>query len=95
MIEIKREGNDQKGEFVLYEDGERAGRMTYEKEDENRILVAHTNVDEKFGGRGFAGKLMDKMVEYARENKLKIHPTCSYVVHKFEKDESLNDVLAE
>lgn len=95
MTEIKREGTDQKGEFVLYEEGERAGRMTYEKEGENQIVVAHTNVDEKFGGRGLAGKLMDKMIEYARENNLKIHPTCSYVVHKFDKDESINDVLAK
>lgn len=95
MTEIKREGNNEKGEFVLYEDGEKAGRMTYEKEGDHQILVAHTNVDEKFGGRGLAGKLMDEMVAYARKEKLKIHPTCSYVVRKFEKDEGIRDVLAE
>ncbi len=95
MTEIKREGDNQKGEFVIYENDKRAGRMTYEKEQENQIIVEHTNVEEEFGGRGLAGKLMDKMVEYARENNLKINPSCSYVQHKFKKDEAIRDVLAE
>ena|SRR5699024_9690863 len=95
MITIKREGTDQKGEFVIFEDDKRAGRMTYEKEKENQIIVEHTNVEEEFGGKGLAGKLMDKMVEYARGNQLKINPSCSYVQHKFKKDESIRDVLAD
>lgn len=95
MIEVKRVGNDQKGEFLVYEDGKKAGYMTYEKQGENRIVIEHTVVDEAFGGRGLAGKLMDKAVEYARENNLKIVPVCSYVQHKFKKDPSIHDVLAE
>lgn len=95
MSEIKREGDERQGEFVIYENGQRAGRMTYEKQNENRILVAHTNVDEEFSGRGLAGKLMDEMVKYARENKYKIVPACSYVQRKFEKDDNIQDVLAK
>lgn len=95
MTEVKREGNDQKGEFHVYEDQKKAGYMTYEKQGENRIVIAHTVVDEEFGGRGLAGKLMDSAVEYARENNLKIVPVCSYVQHKFKKDKSIHDVLAE
>lgn len=95
MIEIKTEGNDKKGEFVIYQDGQRAGRMTYEKRgDDNQIYIEHTNVDEAFGGKGLAGKLFDYAIDYARKNDLKIVPFCTYVIHKFKKDESTHDVLS-
>lgn len=56
------------------------------------IDAPHTEVDKEYGGQGIAGKLVDKLVEYARENKKKIIPTCHYIKNKFEKDEKYKDV---
>jgi len=95
MSEIKREGNDHKGKFVLYEGDEEAGFITYEKKDDNKIATDETRVYDKFEGKGLAKKLVMKAVDYARENNLKIIPVCPYVEHRFERDEGIKDVLAE
>lgn len=42
--------------------------------------VYHTEVSEVLKGQGIAGKLLEKMVDYARVNKLKIIALCPYVV---------------
>lgn len=59
------------------------------------IDAPHTEVDKEYGGQGIAGKLVDKLVEYARENKKKIIPSCPYIRDKFEKDDSYEDVYAK
>ena len=56
------------------------------------IDAPHTEVDKEYGGQGIAGKLVDKLVDYARENNKKIIPTCPYIKNKFEKDDKYKDV---
>lgn len=51
-------------------------------------------MDAAYGGRGLAGKLVDLVVAYARDENLKIIPTCPYVAKKFDKDQSYKDVDA-
>ncbi len=43
---------------------------------------------------GVARKLLDVLVEFAREKQLKIVPTCSYVEVMFKRDQSFADVVA-
>lgn len=95
MSKIERKGDDQEGRFIILEEGEKAGYITYKKEGEDKIVIEHTVVEEEFGGRGLAKKLVMKTVDYARENDLKIVPVCSYVQHRFDKDEEIRDVLAK
>ena len=59
---------------------------------ENLIDAPHTEVDKKYGGQGIAGKLVDELVQYARDENKKIIPTCPYIKDKFEKDEKYKDV---
>lgn len=56
------------------------------------IEANHTEVDKEYSGKGIAGILVDKLVEYARLENKKIIPTCSYIRNKFEKDEKYKDV---
>ncbi|MDY3006521.1 GNAT family N-acetyltransferase [Anaerococcus porci] len=58
----------------------------------NVIDAVHTGVEKEYGGQGIAGKLVDKLVDYARENNKKIIPSCPYIRDKFEKDDSYDDV---
>lgn len=95
MTNIKREGTQEKGKFIIYEEGEKAGEMLFYLDDQHRMVIDETHVDKKFGGRGLAKQLVDEGVAYARENKLKIVPECPYVQHRFKRDESIRDVLAE
>lgn len=71
-------------EYELRQDG-----YYYDKEGKNlaRIQwrieqgvmhITHTIVDPSLQGQGVARKLLEKAVSYAKENKLQIHPICSY-----------------
>ena len=68
--------------------------MTFTWAGEAKFVIDHTGVKEKFGGKGLAKKLVMAGVEYARENDKKIIPLCPYAKARFDRDESLKDVLA-
>lgn len=88
-MEILIEENEGKGR-AYFED---LAEMTFIKEGKESIIIDHTLVDEKLRGQGAARKLLDAVVNYARERNLKIIPVCSYAKSIFEKDESIRDVL--
>ena len=92
MTKIVQEDDGKKGRFVIYEDDEYAGEMTYTWAGETRFIIDHTVVEEKFGGKGFGKKLVMKAVELAQENNIKIMPLCTYAKKVFDKDESLNNI---
>ena len=94
MAKIEREDNGKKGRFVFYENGEEAGEMTFTWADKETFSIDHTGVEEKYSGQGFAKQLVMAGVEYARKNNLKIIPYCPYAKRRFERDESIRDVLA-
>ena len=43
------------------------------------IDITHTIVPKPIGGRGIAADLVKEALEYAKENGMKVIPTCSYV----------------
>jgi predicted GNAT family acetyltransferase len=60
------------------EDGQEAF-ITFGVEKEKKVLVVSTTyVPENHRGKGLAGKLSQKLVEFADENGYKIYPLCSY-----------------
>lgn len=91
---IKQENNEKNGRFVIYDNNQEAGEMTYVWAGDDKFIIDHTNVDEKYSGKGYAKQLVMAAVEYARENQLKIIPLCPYAKSRFEKDSSIHDVLA-
>ena len=94
MAKIEREDNGKKGRFIIYENDEEAGEMTFTWAGKEKFIIDHTGVEEKFGGKGLAKQLVMAGVEYARKNELKIIPLCPYAKKTFDKDKSLEDVLA-
>lgn len=94
MVKINVEDNGKTGGFVLLEDGKQAGKMTFNWDGDNKIIIDHTIVDKEYGGKGYAKQLMSKAVAFAREKEVKIVPECSFVEAMFEKDESIQDVRA-
>ena len=64
--------------------------LTY-KRDGNVLIADHTFVSEELRGQGVAEKLFNEIVSFARENDLKIHAVCSYIVRKFE-NETYSDI---
>ena len=73
-----------RGELQLHSDGVKAGKMDISIQG-GLLVIYHTEVSEEFGGRGFAKILLDKAVNHARENGLKIAPLCPYVYGQFKR----------
>ncbi len=92
MAEIRQEDNGKKGRFTIYEAGEFAGEMTYTWAGESRIIIDHTGVDDRFGGKGFGKQLVMEAVAYARQTGIKILPLCPFAKRVFDKESSLSDV---
>ena len=84
---IKREDNGKKGRFVIYDNDKIAGEMTYTWAGKDKFIIDHTEVDEKYNGKGYAKHLVMAGVEFARENNVKIIPLCSYAKSRFDRDE--------
>lgn len=92
-MQFQHQDNSQNGEFfALNNSGERIAEISYIWRSEQQIIANHTWVDDSLRGQGVARQLLDVLVEFAREKKLKIVPTCSYVDVMFRRDKSLADV---
>lgn len=82
-IELKLEQNG-KGAFVIEEAGERIAEMVIGISGSN-MTVFHTEVSDKLKGQGVASRLLETMVAYAREHKLKVIALCPYVSAQFKR----------
>jgi predicted GNAT family acetyltransferase len=71
-MEIQQEDNGKKGVFFIEENGEVVAEMTYVWSGEDKIIIDHTEVSEKLGGKGIGKQLVHKAVEMAREKHIKI-----------------------
>lgn len=70
-------------------------KMSFVPTGETQIIVDHTSVGDEFRGQGVGDQLLEKMVEYARENHLKVKPLCPFVKARMAKyPKKYGDVLA-
>ena len=89
-ITVVYEENAQRS--AAYSGGELIGECEYRVSD-NTWTVYHTGVRPDFGGQGIARKLVEKVIEAARGNNVKIVPLCSYVKKMMVGKEEYSDVL--
>ncbi|RYF25294.1 MAG: N-acetyltransferase [Flavobacteriales bacterium] len=72
------------GAFVIMDGDEQVAEMVL-KVDEQQLIVYHTEVAQQAEGKGLAKEMLNAMVAYARENKLKVVPLCPYVHAQFKR----------
>ncbi|RDW20319.1 GNAT family N-acetyltransferase [Oceanobacillus arenosus] len=68
--------------------------MTFVQSGVKRIVIDHTYVTEELRGQGVASELLEQVVLFAREEKLRILPLCPYAKHKLENNEAYLDILS-
>ena len=74
------------------EGGKRVAEMVFSVEKDN-LTVYHTEVSETLKGKGVSTRLLETMVKYVRENKLKVIPLCPYVNVQFKRHpDQYNDI---
>lgn len=93
-MEIKHKENDSRGMFYMENEKGIYAELTYNKQDNNILIIDHTEVNEELEGQGLATKLVKKTVDFARENQLKIDPLCPFAEVQFERNKSYEDVRA-
>lgn len=93
MITIAHIELDHKGYFKAEEDGKEAGRITYTRANNDRMIMDHTEVSDAFRGRNVGKLIVQAAVEYARKSKIKIVPLCPFVKSVFDKTPEYQDLL--
>lgn len=92
MADIKKGENKF---YVGHNEKEPLAEITFVPTDDEKLIIDHTVVSDELGGQGVAGELVEKVVNYAREEGKKIIPECSYAKQKIEKTPAFQDVLAK
>ena len=92
-MEIQQEHDGKKGAFFIEENGERLAAMEYTMAGSQKMIIDHTEVDDRLRGQNVGRQLLDKLVAYVRENEIKVIPLCPFAKSQFVKDESIRDVL--
>ncbi len=72
--------------------GEPAGFTAYLDRDGQRIFH-HTEIDDRFGGKGLAGVLVAHALGDSREAGMRIVPVCPYIARWVKSHHDVDDVL--
>ena len=89
-LEIKK-GNNRF--YISNNEGNDIARITYYYKEDKVIVIDHTFVSVELRGKAIAGRLLNEVVNFAKENGLKIIPLCSYAVKKMTRNDEYADVL--
>lgn len=88
--QFEAEGN----RFVVKDaEGKEAGEVTYSRAGESLLIIDHTGVDDAHRGQGLAEQLVDKVVEKAKKEDLKIMPLCPFAKKQFDEKEDYKPYL--
>jgi len=93
MNEIQHEFDGISGAFFLTVEGKRLATMNYLMTDDKSMLVEHTLVDDSLKGQGIGKSLLKKLVEFSRQNQIKVKATCTFVIAVMKKTPEWHDVL--
>ena len=87
--------NYEEGRIFGVEDNKVMAEVTYYFTNDNEIVIDHTFVDPSLRGQGVAGKMMEVVAQYLRDNNMKASATCSYANAWLKKHkESYSDIMS-
>jgi len=93
-VTIEREELNGVHEFVLRLDGERFGFLEFTRPDTGVMHIEYVEVDPDLRGSGLGFQLVEKAVAFARENRLKVIPICSYARAVISRDAIMSASLS-
>lgn len=93
-MEIKQIDDKKNGAFVVLDGEKKAGEMTYVWAGDDKMIIDHTEVDEAYGGQGLGKKALLALVEWIRNNNIKVIPLCPFAKAQFDKNQEIKDVLS-
>ena len=91
-MDIEIRNNTEEEKFTSLIDGYEAYLEYNQRDDKISFYRVFTPVELR--GKGIAAKLVEFAFEYARENKLKVYPNCSYIISYLNRTGNYKDLLA-
>lgn len=79
--------------FLIRDNDTIAAEMTYVISSPKLYIIDHTFVDNAYRGQGLGDSLVKAIVEYVRENGIKILPLCPFAKGRIERHSEYADVL--
>lgn len=92
---IRIEEHNGQGRYILPLDGGATAELTFRRAAPDQMLITYTSVPRSHEGQGLGRVLVEKAVEDARANGVKITPLCGYVAAQFRRTPAWHDVLAD
>ncbi|RKE95189.1 GNAT family N-acetyltransferase [Ichthyenterobacterium magnum] len=92
-MNIEQFDDGKKGEFYIEIEGTQLAKMTYTYAGDDKIIIDHTEVNEKLKGQGIGYKLVAASVEFMRANNIKVIPLCPFAAAVFKKKQEYSDRL--
>ncbi len=80
------------GRFYLGDALKPTAEITFVQLNDKLLSIDHTFVDESLQGQGLAGKLVDAVADYTRQQGMKLSATCSYARRKLDTDDKYKDI---
>ena len=68
-------------------------KLQYSKVDDKTLDYYSTFVPESLSGRGIAGEITKFALDYAKNNNLKVIPSCSYVKSYIVRHNEYSDLI--
>ena len=92
---IQKDNPGINGWFRAVESGDIIGTVTYQWTNDKLLEIDHTEVDQDREGEGIGSKLIEAVVNFAREKDVKIKPVCKFAKAILEGKEGMEDVIAQ
>lgn len=93
MGTFKHNHNSTRGAFIYEVDGKALGEMAYVMAGPQRMIIEHTEVDESLKGQNIGKRLLGELVNYVREQNIKVIPVCPFAKAMLEKITEWQDIL--
>jgi predicted GNAT family acetyltransferase len=94
LIQHKEDG--QRGIYYIEDEGSVLAEIVYTNAQDNQLLIIeHTEVDDALRGQNIGYALVNKVVEHARSYGQKVAPVCTFAKAVFDRKPELQDVLAQ
>ena len=90
-MDVHHESGD-RGEFFLIENGKKIGILSYKMLSPEFMIIESTYVSPAHREHGYGHHMIQAAVAHAREHKIKIDTTCSFVRRVFYESDKYNDV---
>lgn len=91
MIDIEKDNNT----FYVGNQVKKDAEIHYVPTGKDKIIIDHTLVSDSLRGKGVGEALVKRIVEFAREEGIKIIPLCPFAKSQFDRNESYHDVLVK